>query len=190
MAGKRFFKQLIIQLQLFGGSQSVVSHPARNSRSEGLRAGHQGQANIKPRLEIDTLQPEILRELWTKLLAQYFPDRQDLSDYSIRWVDRSQRRTLASCSVTRRRVHVAAALNCSRCEPILEPLIYHEMCHAVLGKPIEVDGRRVWHGREFKALERRHPGIPELDAWIRAGHWMSAVRTHKSRKTRQARRGY
>ena len=186
MAGKRFFKQLIVQLQLFGGSQTAVSSPAINSP----RKGERGPSNIKPRLELDTLQPEILRELWSKLLIQYFPDRTDLIDYSIRWVDRSQRRTLASCSVTKRRVHVAAALNCSRCEPILEPLIYHEMCHAVLGKPLEVGGRRVWHGREFKALERRHPGIPELDAWIRAGHWMSAVRTHKSRKTRQAKRSY
>lgn len=61
-------------------------------------------------------------------------------------------------------------------KPYLEALIYHEMCHAVLGPPKVVRGRRVIHGKEFKALERLHPEIKALDNWINSGGWNLSVR--------------
>ena len=38
------------------------------------------------------------------------------------------------------------------------------------------------HTKEFKLLERQHPGIKLLDAWIKQGGWISAVK--KSKKLR------
>lgn len=61
-------------------------------------------------------------------------------------------------------------------QPYLEALIYHEMCHAVLGPPKIVKRRRIMHGRDFKALEKRHPEIKLLDTWIKAGGWSMAAK--------------
>jgi len=120
--------------------------------------------------------PVSLEEIWRKIRADYFPDRDDLDRYQLHWSNRRQTRSLATCSVAKLRVDVAAALNSSQLLPVLEPLLYHEMCHAYLGEPRVVRGRRVMHGKEFKQLERRHPKISFLDNWIENGGWDEAVK--------------
>jgi hypothetical protein len=123
-----------------------------------------------------------LKNIWDDLVRRYFSDRLDLFDYSLEWSRRNQKRTLASCNIKRRRVVVARELDREELALWLEPLLYHELCHAVLGKSItSKDGRRAWHGREFRALERRHPGIAALDHWIKSGGWRSAVRSARAR---------
>lgn len=129
------------------------------------------------------LSEKILENLWNSLQCEYFPDRTDLLVYTIEWSSRRQKRTLASCNVKRKKVLVARELDDTRFSVWLAPLLYHEMCHAVLGdEMMSIQGRRPWHGREFRALERRHPLIPELDRWIRSGGWLSAVRSSRARR--------
>jgi hypothetical protein len=70
----------------------------------------------------------------------------------------------------------------------LEPLLYHEMCHAVLGSTLHASGNRSWHGKEFKALERRHPGSKDLNAWMKSGGWAKAVRRDRGKRSWETRR--
>ncbi len=117
-----------------------------------------------------------LHERWTALRAAYFPNQPELDAYRIVWSTRKHKRTLASCNVYRRRVSVAMAMTLPEAEPHLDALLYHEMCHAALGVPKRAGGRRILHGREFRELERRHPGIVLLDRWIIDRGWSAAVR--------------
>ncbi len=126
-----------------------------------------------------------LRELWEKIRREYFPELPELDDYHVFWSRRNHRSTLASCNITRRRVGVAGVLAAIEYTPYLEPLLYHEMCHAALGKPKQVNGRRIYHGREFRALERRHPDIQLLNQWIKNGGWHKAVRTSLRTSTKK-----
>lgn len=125
-----------------------------------------------------------LSEIWFKLQQGYFPEVQTLNSYQIVWSTRKHRNTLASCNVELRRVSVAAAMKHPPSNIHLEALLYHEMCHAVLGRPKVVRGRRQVHGRDFKSLERRHPGIPALDSWVKSGGWHAEVRSFNRRKLR------
>ena len=126
-----------------------------------------------------------LKNLWLSVRARYFPDRDDIDSYFVGWSARNQRRTLASCNIHRRRIKVARELNHPNFYMWLEPLIYHEMCHAILGDKVEVRRRkRQWHGIEFKTLERRHPRSAALTEWVRTGGFQHAVRSHRSRRTR------
>ena len=120
-----------------------------------------------------------LVELWLKIRNEYFPDREDIDEYRVIWTTRKQTSSLASCNVERKRVEVASPMTLEQSAPYLEALLYHEMCHAILGKPPVVNGRRVIHGKEFKALERQHPQIPELDNWIKSGGWDNAVKDYE-----------
>ncbi|MCB9029600.1 MAG: SprT-like domain-containing protein [Deltaproteobacteria bacterium] len=132
---------------------------------------------------------EFLKSIWDKLWMEYFPTRNDLAAYTIRWSNRRQKRTLASCSLENRRIVVAQELNHPKYSMHLEPLIYHEMCHAVLGYEVSQSGeKRLWHGPEFKRLERHHPGIKTLDKWIHTGGWLSAVRAHRAREAHKKRK--
>jgi hypothetical protein len=80
-------------------------------------------------------------------------------------------------------VLVARALDRPELEWALEALLYHEMCHAVVGIKKSSNGRRnKIHGREFYEIERRHPGIVLLDNWIKSGGWQTAVRSFASHK--------
>lgn len=117
-----------------------------------------------------------LPDLWKKLQEAYFPENYQLLDYRVGWSNRSNRNCLASCNYINRKVSVAKALASTKYCDILPPLLYHEMCHAVLGKPEIVGGRRVIHGVEFKQLEARHPGISYLNHWIKTGGWRKAVK--------------
>ena len=127
------------------------------------------------------IEPTSLVNIWNHLIDKYFPARQDLKSYRIVWSNKKQTRSLASCSVEKRVVRVAKAMSLTSSRPYLEALIYHEMCHAVLGPPKIVKGRRIMHGKDFKAIEKLHPEIKLLDIWIKSGGWDKAVRTcHRS----------
>jgi len=131
---------------------------------------------------------ELLQKIWLDLRLTYFPSRGDIDMYSLQWSRRQQKRTLASCNLDQRRVLVAKELRHADHIEWLEPLLYHEMCHAILGKDISTKaGRRAWHGTEFKALELRHPGIKKLDNWIKAGGWAKAVRSDRARSAHRKR---
>lgn len=128
---------------------------------------------------------EDLTALWQSLRFEYFPERPDIDEYQVRWSDRRHTRCLASCNVYDRRVQVARAMAQSEARSHLAALVYHEMCHAVLGIPKIVGGRRVIHGRDFKLLEKRHPGIKALDAFIVSGGWKKAVVLQERQKRKQ-----
>jgi len=118
---------------------------------------------------------EILREKWLKTRLSYFPESPHLDDFQIVWSGRRQIRTLGSCSPYRRKISIAGELNHHSCLPQLEPLLYHEMCHAYLAP---FNCRK--HGIEFHKLERRHPQIKALRRWIKIGGWAAAVkRAHR-----------
>jgi len=126
--------------------------------------------------------PPDLSLIWLRLHETYFPTHTGLREFTVVWSTRRHRNTLASCSVDTKRILVAGAMAELRARPFLEPLLYHEMCHAVLGKPEKVNGRRVIHGAAFKQLEQQHPGIADLDMWILSGGWHATVRGY-NRKT-------
>lgn len=150
-------------------------------------------ANSHPRTDLETPTTTAavsnsnefdLAGLWLRVRRQYFPRRGDLDSYRIRWLRANQTRTLACCNTHTRTVTVAGLLNDPAYHRYLEPLIYHEMCHAVLGPPKVVRGRRVIHGKAFKELERLHPEIPILDKWIADGGWRRAVARDRSMRAR------
>ncbi len=130
-----------------------------------------------------------LHQVWTELRKEYYPDRADLDSYTVAWSARQQKRVLASCNVRRHRVVVAKELFEPSAVRWIAPVLYHELCHAVLGEDVtSAGGRRLWHGVEFRALEARHPDIPTLNIWIRSGGWAMAVRSHRSRSAWRARK--
>lgn len=130
-----------------------------------------------------------LKEIWDFLIINFFPTRLDLLSYQVVWSPRKQKRVLASCNIDRRKVVVATEMKEEQALRWLEAVLYHELCHAVLGKDIESSGqRRMWHGREFKSLERKHPDITHLDTWLRSGGWAKAVRANRTRVAWKLRR--
>jgi hypothetical protein len=133
-----------------------------------------------PRWESDVAE---LSLIWLRLAQQFFPNDYRLIEYQVRWSERTQKRVLGSCNLTKRRVLIARALDRPELKWALEALIYHEMCHAVVGIKRSSNGKRNRiHGREFYELERQHPGIKELDRWIKSGGWQKVVRSYSSHK--------
>ncbi len=123
-----------------------------------------------------------LHQVWAELRREYYPDRSDLDSYVVAWSARQQKRVLASCNVRQHRVVVARELFEPAAVRWIAPVLYHELCHAVLGEGvISASGRRLWHGVEFRTLEARHPDIPALNMWIRSGGWAMVVRSHRAR---------
>lgn len=168
---KMKFFQLSIFDSIFGSTR-----PRPKMRPKKRRAA--------PRQDV-----QLLISVWQSVAQQYFPGRSDILSYSVSWSNRPQKRTLASCNIRQRRVVVASELNYPDHHRWLEALLYHEMCHAVLGMNIEkTHGRRQWHGAQFRELERRHPGIAHLDQWIKSGGWRFAVRSHRSKVAHSRRR--
>lgn len=127
-----------------------------------------------------------LQGMWNYLHMSYFPNY-ELKDYRILWSNRNQKRTLASCNVKRKIVRVAHELRYKEHEKWLSPLLYHEMCHAVMAEELEknkVDLRKTkvrWHGVDFKTLENRHPQCKEFQDWIKKGGWLTAVRSSRKK---------
>lgn len=129
-----------------------------------------------------------LRKEWLRIRQTYFPSRSDIDDYDLLWAKRKQTRCLASCDYVKRKVTVAKQMAEPEARTYLEPLLYHEMCHAIIGVPPEKNGRRQIHGRDFKKLERRHPQIQALDAWINSGGWQRVTRKFYSQNFNQENR--
>lgn len=124
-----------------------------------------------------------LQRIWDLVALEYFPDVVHLKDYAIYWSNRRQIRTLASCNIDKKAVRVAREMSSEHACRWLPALLYHEMCHAVLGDSVRRKGAKTaWHGPEFRALEKRHPEIEALDAWIKAGGWARAVRSHRAKE--------
>jgi hypothetical protein len=132
---------------------------------------------------------KLLESIWIRLRWEYFPDRADLDTYQMEWSTRKQKRVLASCNIRNRRIRVARELLEPSAVRWLEAVVFHEMCHAVLGYDVSrAGGKRQWHGKEFRALEMLHPEIPALEQWIRSGGWHSAVRSNRARLAWQKRK--
>jgi hypothetical protein len=126
---------------------------------------------------------EFLHSLWCALRAEFFPDHPHIDCYTVSWSSRPQKRVLASCNIRDNRVVVARELFEPAASRWIAPVLYHEMCHAVLGEAVRrsSSGKRLWHGKEFRKLEARHPDIPALNAWIATGGWAMAVRSNRAR---------
>jgi hypothetical protein len=130
-----------------------------------------------------------LKNIWDSLQQNFFPERSDLLEYTIDWSARRQKRTLASCNIRKKQINVAREMSLPQCHSFLEPLIYHEMCHAVLGDKVGRAGsKRLWHGPQFRSLERNHPEIVALDNWIKSGGWSKAVRSFRSSEYHKGRK--
>lgn len=129
-----------------------------------------------------------LQAIWLKLAQEFFPLDFRLLEYQLVWSNRSQKRVLGSCNLTKKRVLIARSLDRPELKWALEALIYHEMCHAVVGIKKSGNGKRNRiHGQEFYALEALHPGIKQLDSWIKSGGWQKVVRSYSSHKAFQKR---
>jgi hypothetical protein len=175
-------------IRLHQRAQGLHSQPVEQERPYKKLNAILAEIKAKEKQQvIQALGPESLRSTWCSLRRQYFPNRHDLDSYAVQWASRKRIRLLATCNISDREVVVAPAMNQPSCVPFLEPLLYHEMCHAALGEPKVVNGRAIYHGREFRTLEQRHPGIRILDAWIRRGGWDGAVESFELYKNRNRR---
>lgn len=166
-----------IQLRLFD-----FLRPAKKKRSttKPLRPRTRSRPTRTHKIKISD--PHLM-QVWISLRETWFPERSDIDRYQVVWSTRNQKRTLASCSLERKRISVARELNYPSHSEWLEPLLYHEMCHAILGYDVaENRSGKEWHGAEFKALEARHPGTNKLDHWIKSGGWTTAVRSDRSKR--------
>ncbi|NLF25578.1 MAG: SprT family zinc-dependent metalloprotease [Deltaproteobacteria bacterium] len=134
---------------------------------------------------LHTLSDPFLQQIWDNLIDNYFPEQKQLTSYTVAWSKRRQKRTLASCSVSRRRISVARELNHPACQALLEPLLYHELCHAYLAQ-----FKYLRHGKRFQTLEALHPKMRELQDWIQTGGWAKAVRSDRARRAHARRKGY
>ncbi|MEY4667672.1 MAG: hypothetical protein RL518_371 [Pseudomonadota bacterium] len=156
---------------LFSRTVRRSTNPPNARRMRGPRT--------RPPAESD----EFLRNLWTGLRSEFYPERPELDSYVVTWSNRPQKRVLASCNIRQRRVVVARELFEPTACRWIAPVLYHELCHAVIGEGVHLrSGKRQWHGYQFRALESRHPDIPAMNAWIRSGGWAMAVRSHRARR--------
>ncbi len=153
--------------------------------------------SLPPRISAKQSEPSVgqadhkLNQIWQSLRKQYFSEQSELDQYSVKWSQRRQRRTLASCNIKKKVVNVANELNHENLQRWLEPLLYHEMCHAALGTSIHSHfSKTPWHGSAFKKLERRHPLTNSLQEWIREGGWNHAVRSARGRAAAAKRLSY
>lgn len=127
---------------------------------------------VRPDIELGEAENKLLFPIWTQLQETYFADRIDLLSYEVRWSTWQQKRTLASCNVARRRVVVAPQLRAPEMSEWLEPILFHEMCHAAIGHDVEVrGGKRLVHGPQFNELVAKHPKTAALTEWLKSGGW-------------------
>jgi hypothetical protein len=134
---------------------------------------------------------QFLHAAWCSLRKEFFPDHPHIDEYTVIWSSRPQKRVLASCNIRDHRVVVARELFEPTASRWIAPVLYHEMCHAVLGEGVRrsSSGKRQWHGIEFRQLETRHPDIAALNAWIATGGWAMAVRSNRARLAWRTRAG-
>jgi hypothetical protein len=50
----------------------------------------------------------------------------------------------------------------------VEMVVFHEMLHQIFPPASDASGRRIVHGKEFRAAERRFPGFERARAWEKA----------------------
>ena len=122
----------------------------------------------------------ILESILNRIHLEFFPESKELVNYKISWSTRRQKRTLASCNIREKKINVARELNFPEHEKWLEPLIYHEVCHVIVGRD-KNSGRHCWHGRTFKQLESRHPLMKEFNHWVKSGGWRKAVMSERTK---------
>ncbi len=148
---------------------------AATAHSDTIRRTARNRANASD---------EFLLTVWRNLRQEFFPNRSDVDDYIVTWSSRPQKRVLASCNIRRRRIVVAQELFEPAASRWIAPVLYHEMCHAVIGEGVHLSqsGKRQWHGRQFRQLEAQHPDIEAMNAWIATGGWAMAVRSHRARQ--------
>lgn len=147
---------------------------------------------------IEPLSDKGLHEIWFSLQNEFFPEEKYLLSYTVCFSGRKQKRVLGSCNITDKRVKIAKELNDEEFSMWLPPLLYHEMCHAVLGKNVpSKNGRKLWHGTTFKKIEMRHPLMHSFNVWVKSGGWLKAVRKaqgiaswNKRRKLRDSIRNF
>lgn len=162
------------QWTLVRGLVARNKRPAPGTPATKLRA----KRNTAPKVS-----DESLLTLWNRLAAEYFPEVPHLKEYIVRWSPRRQKRVLGSCHIASRQVVIAKELQPQEVFEWVEPVLYHEMCHAVLeDKVARLGGKRLWHGAEFKSLEARHPKTTALSLWMRNGGWATAVRSARSKQ--------
>ncbi|NMC62700.1 MAG: SprT family zinc-dependent metalloprotease [SAR324 cluster bacterium] len=184
-----------IQLSLFKGLGSLFSVRRKSAVSEEKPSEKDKQKHrskitcqLKEKKNAKAKESLELKKVWNSLKEEYFPNESELDVYSIYWSKRRHLRTLASCNISKKKVTVACELNNDAYAHWLSPLLYHEMCHAILGDKIANSGGTMkFHGSEFKRLENRHPLKKDLDLWIRSGGWLSAIRSHRSKEAHQKR---
>ena len=158
-----------------------------------LRAPRQLLLAIRPKPQgaaqaVQASAPE-LASRWATLQRDFFPEHPGLLEYQVLWSGRRQRRTLASCNCQKKRVSVAKELQVAEYSHLLDPLLYHEMCHAALENRVSRRaGKTLWHGPEFKRLLARHPETTDLKSWLHHGGWARAVRQARARSAAARRR--
>jgi len=136
---------------------------------------------FKPKKKIVKIQsdPHLL-SIWKELQEEFFSSEKNLLEYSVSYSQRRQKRVLGSCNITDKKIKIAKELKDPEFHMWLAPLLYHEMCHAVLDRNIpKKNGKRLWHGATFKAIEKRHPKMKEFNSWVKSGGWIKAVRKER-----------
>lgn len=172
------------QLSFLPFFETILKYKKRRLKS---KSKSQNAPKIR-KAKVVTNDPRLLL-IWQELQKQYFPNNIEILEYTVAWSARRQKRVLASCNLRRKLVVVARELDYQQHHQWLSALIYHEMCHAYLGYSLRRQGRKIpWHGAEFKKLESLHPESVKLNAWIKSGGWLSAVRSHRSKLIAQKRK--
>ena len=184
---KRRKKVSLQQETAHSGASRSKSTPLNNSLFSGDMQGVTAIASLKANSE--TCRDDFLYTVWQNLRQEFFPEHAHIDDYFVSWSSRPQKRVLASCNIRRRRVVVARELFEPSASRWIPAVLYHEMCHAVIGEAVHTStsGKRLWHGREFRNLEARHPDIVAMNSWISTGGWAMAVRSNRTRLAWRAR---
>lgn len=92
---------------------------------------------------------------------------------AITWGRRSARRPRRSIRLGSYRrgnnlIRIHPALDAEFVPPcVVEALVHHEMLHAVIPVRTGENGRRIVHGRDFRARERRFNGYRRAEKWCR-----------------------
>jgi hypothetical protein len=111
-----------------------------------------------------------LGEIFTRLNAQHFENELDAR---IGWGRRMRggRRRSIKMGVylhDQKLIRIHPALDDERVPRyFVELVVFHEMLHQVVPPVTARDGRRVVHGREFRAREKRFPGYDRARSWER-----------------------
>jgi len=178
--------KLLRQLELFFNTRlDPLPTPARNLKRVSKRIVKRGNDSRKRPAKSD----DFLITVWRNLRAEFFPNQPEIDEYTVCWSSRPQKRVLASCNIRRKKVVVARELFQPSASRWIAAVLYHEMCHAVIGEGVHLsqNGKRLWHGKQFRQLEALHPDIKAMNTWISTGGWAMAVHSHRAQLARRSR---